>query len=241
MVRTQTLSLQNTLNGLMNTASKDTLVTRLWSTCPSMLTIHGIKGKNEDKLAYIIDDSTLPLPLSSVLKRVLESSLQMLKVTVAEQKRVNASFGDLYAHFLIEGHTHTTHYVNLSKEFPINTDVDAKLTALSSKCMNSVYNTKIIVMVECDSTEKTDGDLNPTVTSEDSEQSTSKEFEIASRTNKELTCKEILKKLLERLLIDGIDKVLVLTNPDGTMAFPSLFEEVIQKVKEVSINTDLKK
>jgi hypothetical protein len=121
-VDVENTSFQHTLNGLMSTESTDEYVTRIWSTCPSMLTIHGTKGKDEDNLTYIIDDSNSPLPVTSVLECVQNSSKQMLEVSIAERKGVNASFGDLYAHFLIEGHTHTTHYVSMSKEFPGDKD-----------------------------------------------------------------------------------------------------------------------
>jgi hypothetical protein len=229
VVRTQT-SLQNALLGLMNTPSKDEYETRLWSTCPGMLSIDGVKGKNEDKLeSYIIDDSNCPLSLTGTLECVQNSVKQLLKVSVSGQTEVNDCFGDLYAHLLIEAHTHTTHYVNISKEFPIDKDIDTQLSALSPRCKISVSKTEIIVLVEFESTEETQRSLIETNTTEDSEQSTTKESKIVTRPM------EILNKLLERLLIDGIHKVVVLTNRDITMAFPRVFEEVMLRVEEVSI------
>jgi hypothetical protein len=229
MVRKQT-SLQHALLGLMNTASTDEYVTRLWSTCPGMLSIDGVKGINEDKhKTYIIDDPNSALSLTGALDCVQKSDKQLLKVSVSGQTEGNDCFGDLYAHLLIEAHTHTTHYVNISKEFPKDKDIDTQLSALSPRCKISVSETEIIVLVEFDSTEQTQRSLNETNTTEGSEQSTSKESKIVTRPM------EILNKLLERLLIDGIHKVVVLTNRDGTMAFSRVFEEVMLRVKEVSI------
>jgi hypothetical protein len=195
-------SLQNTLNGLMKTGSADEYFTRMWSTCSSMLKINGVNDKDEDELMYTIDDSTTPLPLPSVLQCIQQSSNQLLKVTIADQKGVKASFEDLYAHFLIELHTHTTHYVRISQEFPLDKDFNTQLNCVSSKCKSAVK-TKTIVMVELDSTEKKDEG------------------------------QENFKKLLERLLKDGVNTVVVLTQPDDTRALLNLFIEVKQKVKEV--------
>jgi hypothetical protein len=188
----------------MNTGSTDACVTRIWSTCSSMLTMRGNGKKDEDELTYFINDSTKPLPLRSVLKCAQESTEEMLKVTVKEQKEVKASlFGDLYAHFLIDGHTHTTHYVSMSQEFPDYEDFNTNLTVVSSRCKTFVNKTKAIVLLAVDSTEKKGEGRN------------------------------ILKKLLERLMIDG-NKVILLTDPNDTIAFPTLFKDVKQMVKEVS-------
>jgi hypothetical protein len=222
MVTTKT-SLQDALNGLMNNGSTDEYVTRIWSTCPRVLMIVGCKGKADDNLTYIIDDSTSHLPMTSVLECVQDSSKQVLKVSIAEQKggEVSISFGDLYAHFLIEGHTHTTHYVNMSDEFPIDGDIDTKLTAMSLRCMNSVKETKIIVLVEVDSTERKEGSSNQNDTFATSEHSTCVEI-------------SLMNKLEERLLKDGIDTVVVLLNP--YMTLPSnLLKEVIPTATKVSI------
>jgi hypothetical protein len=233
MVTTKT-SLQEALNRLMKTESTDEYVTRIWSTCPKMLTIVGCKGKADDKLTYMIDDSTSHLPMTSVLQRIQDSSKQVLKVSIAEQKEGEASFSfeDLYAHFLIEGHKHTTHYVNMSDEFPIDRDIqdiDTKLTAVSLRCKKSVSETKIMVLVDLDSTEKKRGISNQNVTlATSSEQST-------SCTEKRKHSRDILiKKLLERLLKDGIDIVVFLTNPYMTFA-SNLFKDVIASDTKVSI------
>jgi hypothetical protein len=228
---TSGISLQDALNGLMNNESTDEYVTRIWSTCPRMLTIIGSKGIDEDNLSYIIDDSTTHLPMTSVLERVQDSSKQVLKVSIPEQKGGGASFyfGDLYTHFLIEGHAHTTHYVNMSEEFTVYKDFNTELAAVSSRCKNSVNETKIIVLVELDSTEKKKGISNQNVTLaiSSSEQST-------SVTEKRKYSRDILiKKLLERLLKDGIDIVVFLTNPYMTFA-SNLFKEVIPSDKKVS-------
>jgi hypothetical protein len=219
-------SLQEALNRLMNTGKKDTYVTRIWSTCSRMLTMKGFKGKVQDKLTYIIDDSTSPLPSLSVLECVQKSSKRILKVTVSERKGVEANFGDLYAQFLIEGHTHTTHYVSMSREFPVDKDINTKVTDVSLRCKVPVSETKIIVLVALDFKEKKSEGENASLTSVVSDS------EVTRRPTK-----EILKTLLERLLVDEIDCVVVLANSDETIAQPSLFEEVIQNVKEVCIKT----
>jgi hypothetical protein len=225
-------SLQDALNGLMKTESTDGFVTRIWSTCPRMLTIIGCKGKADDNLSYIIDDSTSHLPITSVLERVQGSSKQVLKVSITGQKVGGASFsfGDLYAHFLIEGHKHTTHYVNMSDEFPIDEDIqdfDTELTAVSLRCKKSVSETKIIVLVELDSTEKKEGTSDKSASFANSEQSTSELRRPASR-------EILMNKLKERLLKDGIHTVVVLTNPNMTLQ-ANLSKEVIPADKKVSI------
>jgi hypothetical protein len=215
--------LQNAVNGLMSTGSTDANVSRIWSTCPSMLTIHGIKGKAQDNLKYIIDDSNNPLPLSSVLERVQKSSKKqkMMLVTVREQKEVRAYSEDLYAHFLIEGNTHTTHYVSMSKEFPLDQDLDIVHTDVSLRCKKTVSDTKSTVLIGFDYTDKKEEGLNQAdTTSVSSEQSTAKFSEISRRT------KEMLKTVIKQLLQDGIDTVIVLTNPCEQMDVTSLLEEV---------------
>jgi hypothetical protein len=216
MARTNT-SLQNTLNELMSTESTDAYVTRIWSTCSRMLSINGIKGKDEDDLTYVSNDTTCSLLLPCVLERVQQSRNKMLKVTVSNQQELKVSFGDLYAHFLIEGHTHTTHYVSMSREFPDDYDVDTRLIDVSSRCKNSVRHTKTIVLVAFDFAKKKEKGSSQTGTSDGLKQS------------------NILKKLLERLLIDGINTVVVLTTHDETTTFPSVLEEVNLGVKEVTL------
>jgi hypothetical protein len=198
---TKKTALQNSLNRLMSTGSNDDYVTRMWSTCSSMLTIDGFKEIDEDRVKYIIKDSTKPLPKRSVFKCIQESTEKELRVTVQEHTGVNkdSPFGDLYAHFLIEEHTHTTHFVSMSQKFP-NLKIDnTNITGVSSKCKKSVSNTDTMVLVAVDSTEKTQEG------------------------------RELLQKVVKQLLIDGIDKVVLLTSPDEAMTNP--FEEVKQNVE----------
>jgi hypothetical protein len=140
-------SLQNALNDRMNTGSTDAFATRIWSTCARMLRINGMKEKDNDT-SFIVNDS--PLPLSSVLECVQNSNQQMLIVSVAEKKYGN--FGELYAHFLVEGHSLTTHYVSMSKEFPTNKDIYTAIVTVSLRCNKSVNKTKIVVLVDIVST-----------------------------------------------------------------------------------------
>jgi hypothetical protein len=203
MVREKTC-LQQTLNELMETGSKDTYATRIWSTCPRMLKIDGFKGKDEDKLTYIVNNSSKPLPLRNLLNSIQKSSKNTLKITVAEQNGVKDLFGDLYAYFLIEGHMHTTHYVSMSIEFPDDDDINANIADVSLRCKKSIGTTKTIVMVAVDSQNMTEEGQNT------------------------------LKKLLEQLLLDGIEKVVIIINPDEPLALLShLFEEVVDE--EVSL------
>jgi hypothetical protein len=212
-------SLQHKLNELMTIRSTDAYVTRIWSTCSSMLTIDGIKGKDEDEPIYTIDDSTKHLPPPSVLQCIQQSSNRMLKVTTAGQRGVKASFEDLYAHFLIEGHTHTTHYVSMSQEFPDHEDDSTNIAGVASRCKKSVAKTKTIVLVALDSAEKKLEVSNQTITP------------VASEG---FSAKKIVSELLERLLIDGINTVVVLTNPAENTDLSNLFDEVNQRIKEVS-------
>jgi hypothetical protein len=200
---TKKTALQNSLNRLMSTGSNDGYVTRMWSTCSSMLTIDGFKEKDEDRVKYIIKDSTEPLPKRSVFKCIQKSTEKELRVIVQDYKGVNkdSPFGDLYAHFLIEGHTHTTHYVSMSQKFPDLKVDNTNITGVSSKCKKSVSNTDTMVLLAVDSTENTQEG------------------------------RELLQKVVKRLLIDGIDKVVLLANPDAATTLP--IEEVEQRVEEV--------
>jgi hypothetical protein len=202
MIKNKT-SLQNTLNELMKTGSTDAYLTRFWSTCSKMLELKGWKGKNEDNLSYIVDDPIPDMCLPSLLKHVQQSSKRMLRVTVEEQKEVKEYAGHLYAYFLIEGHTHTTHYVSLSREFPRyikDKDFNQKIEDLSVRCKNNVYNTKaIIVMVAVDFHVK-------------KEALVSEQLPLTEK---------ILQKLIQILLQDGINTVVILTNPGDTINLPS--------------------
>jgi len=152
------------------------------------------------------------MSLPSLLEHVQQSSKQMLRVTVEEQKEVKEYAGHLYAYFLIKGHTHTTHYVSLSREFPLNIkeeDFDTKIDDLSERCKECVPNTKAIVLVAVDFPVKMEAGSRL-----DSEQ--------LPRTD------NILKKLVEKLLQDGINKLVILTNPGDTINLPSLSKKVNQ-------------
>jgi hypothetical protein len=212
----------------MKTASGDEYVTRIWSTCPSMLKIHGIKGKGKDH-SFIVEDCSLNM--SSLLEHIQYSSKQLLQVSVAEKKDKKNYFGELYAHFLIECKTHTTHYVNIDAE--IENDTNTSIARVALRCSKSVNKTKIIVLVEIASTlRKKETDPRP------NEKPSTSTGQIKSGSKaaiqKCLNPADILRKLLEKLLIDGVDTVVVLTAPDQTMAFSTLFEKVSQRIKKVS-------
>jgi hypothetical protein len=218
-------SLQDILNELMMNRRTDAIVTRVWSTCPSLLRIISYKGKDEDNHFYNIDHSNL-MPLNGVLKYVQNSREIILNVTVDSQERVKASFEELYATLLIEGQEFTTHYVSMTEEF-LYEDKDfikRKLNEVSSRCIKSASSpTKIIVLVALDCKETKQEISNQTDKPALLEQSNSRGSEISSSTYS--PC--VLKKLLKRLLIyDGIDTVVTLTNPDEPNMALSLFEEL---------------
>jgi hypothetical protein len=147
-------SIQHSVNELMETGSIEEYITRMWSTCPTMLKIKSMQGKVEDDLKYYVDDSTSSLPLPSVVNCVQESSKRMLKVTVDQkrQKREEFScFGELYAQLLIEDHSHTPHYVSMFKEFPKHKNSDTNIKTVVVRCKKSIGNTEIIVLIELDS------------------------------------------------------------------------------------------
>lgn len=224
MVRNKS-SLQNNLNELMKTRRTDAYVTRIWSTCSSMIKINGTKKEVEDN-HFIVDDAPQSHSLRSLLQCVQDSSKQIMKVRLEDKKYVNDYFGELYAYFLIQGHTHTTHYVSMAEEFPSDKDFKTSIARVSSRCKKSVKDTKIIVLVNVDSTKK-DATAPVTFASE----------QTATTSAQNSRSREILKSLLESLLmIDGVNTVVLLTdNPDESMSLPTLFEEVIQIVKEVSM------
>jgi hypothetical protein len=231
------MSLQSTVNGLMKTGSTDAYLTRIWSTCSKMLTINSIKEKVKD-LFFVVNDSTLPLP--NVLEYVQFSSEQMLVVSVVENKDEIDSLGELYAHFLIEGHSHTTHYVNMAEEFPIDKDVDTRVAAVLSRCSRSVEDTNIIVLVDI-SLKKKDTATPPP--NQQSSTSSDLQRHLQAKTLPDgsavselvLSPARILKKLLEKLLVDGGKTVVILADSAETMVFTSLFEEVSLSVKQVCI------
>jgi hypothetical protein len=146
-------SLQNTLNGRMKTGSTDAFVTRIWSTCARMLEINGLK-ENYNDTSFIVNNFTLPLP--SVLECVQNSDQKMMTVSVTEKKY--GHFGELYAYFLIHGHSQTTHYVSWSKEFPMDRDINTATVSVSLRCKKSVNKTKIIVLIDIASTKINDAD-----------------------------------------------------------------------------------
>jgi hypothetical protein len=232
------ISLQNALNELMKTGSiREAYVTRIWSTCSSVLTIK--KPKEQDKEHFfIVDDSHLPLP--DVLKCVQLSSKQMMTVSVAVEAEKNHCFGELYAYFLIMGHLHTTHYVNMSEEFPMHTHVNTRIAELSSRCNESVNNTKILVLVEVDSINKekeaTHCPREQQSTSTRALQAVETQIDASEVSQPEISLPDILKTLLVKLLTDGNKIVVLLTNVDERMAFSPLFKAVQSQIdKQVSI------
>jgi hypothetical protein len=238
------ISLQNALNELMKTGSRDAYVTRLWSTCSSVLTIKKPKEQDkehffivDDSHLFIVDDSHLPLP--DVLKCVQLSSQQMMTVSVAVEAEKNHCFGELYAYFLIMGHTHTTHYVNMSEEFPINTHVKTRIAELSSRCNKSVDNTKILVLVEVASINKEKEAAHcPREQPSTSTRALQAETQIDTPevSQPEISHPDILKALLVKLLTDGNKIVVLLTYADEKMVFSPLFKEVQSQIdKQVSI------
>jgi hypothetical protein len=222
-------SLQHTLIRLMKTGSTDGYMTRLWSTCPSLIKINGLKRNDVDKRTYIFDDTTSPVDVTSILECVQKSSKQMLIVT--EEKGEEASCGDIYAHFLIEGHTLSTHYVSMNQEFPDDEDIDPNITEVSSRCRISDSNNKTIVLVALDFVENKVEGLNQTGLLDVLKQSTSVVSNILRPT-----IWEVLEKLLERLLKDGVGAVVVLTITDKKAAITNMFAQVTKKVNEVSIH-----
>jgi hypothetical protein len=178
-----------------------------------MLKLIGWKGKNEDNLTYIVDDPISHMSLPSLLKHVQQSSKQMLRVTVEEQKEVKEYAGHLYAYFLIQGYTHTTHFVSLSREFPTffnNRDINKKINDLSKRCKKFVPNTKAIIVLVA-----VDFPVN---------------IEAGSRLVSEQSPRtaNILEKLIEKLLKGGINTVVILINPGDTINLPSLSIKVNQ-------------
>jgi len=149
---------------------------------------------------------------------------------VTEEKGEEASCGDIYAHFLIEGHTHTTHFVSMNQEFPDDEDIDSYITNVSSRCRITDSNNKTIVLVALDFVEKKVECLNQTGALDVSEESTS----IVPKISRP-TAWEVLEKLLERLMKDGIGAVVVLTSTDKKAAVTIFFAQLDKKFKEVSI------
>jgi hypothetical protein len=139
----------------MKTGSTDKYITKLWSTCPTMLKIKSMKGKVEDNLTYYVDDDDAsPLPLPSVVECILGSSKRMLKVTVDKKRETREEFsyfGELYARLLIEHPLHIPHYVSMSKEFPKDKNVATNIETVARRCNKSIGNTEIIVLIELDS------------------------------------------------------------------------------------------
>lgn len=225
-------SLQSTLTKLMETGTTDAYVTRLWSTSSSLISINRTNTDVEDYF-YIVDDDSQSQSLCSVLEYVQNSSNKIIAVRVAENKYVNDYFGELYAYFLIQGHMHTTHYVSMAEEFPGSKDSATRIARVSSRCKKSVKDTKIIVFVNVACTKKKDAEapdqevetlLNATSVTDQT-------------TNSSKISGEIWSNLLERLLIDGVNTVVFLTdNPDESMELPTLYNDVIQRVKEVSMH-----
>jgi hypothetical protein len=226
-MKSKNTSLQHNLNRWMRTGSTDKYVTRIWSTCPSLIKIDGLK--RNDERTYIFDNTTSPVDVTRILKCVQKSNKQML--IVAEEKGGEASCGDIYTHFLIEGHTHTTHYVSINQEFPDDEDIDSNITDVSSRCRISDSNNKTIVLVALDFVENKVEGLNQPGSLDVSKQSTS----VVSSNKLRPTTWEVLEKLLERLLKDGVGAVVVLTNTDKKAATTNLFAQVDKKVNEVSI------
>jgi hypothetical protein len=224
-------SLQNSLNEIARTGGRESYVTRIWSTCSRMLTIKGFKDQDEDKHTYVIDDCILPLP--RVFECVQHSGKKLLRVSVAEKKEKKDYFGELYAHFLIEGHTHTTHYVNMAEEFSILKDISSSIDDVSSRCNKSDNNTKIIVLIDLSSmTKKKNADPEQYVQSRTSTGSvlSGSQEDATPEVLKLSSAADILKRLLEKLLVDGVDTVVVFTDADEKIALPTLFEEVDQRV-----------